>query len=78
MNLIGETLVILTSRDPTKTGRSGKVLLETAQTFIIDAGSSSIMVEKAGAAFRVARTGAVVTGEDLSGRLQDRLGRRRP
>ena len=76
MSLIGERLTVLTSRDPTKAGRGGLVLLETAKTLVLESGSKTIRVEKEGAAFRVERTGTVLTGLDISGRLQDRLGRR--
>ena len=78
MNLIGEKLTVLSSPDPTKSGLSGRVLLETANTLILESGRRTIRVEKKGAAFMISPSGKVVTGLDISGRLQDRLGRRRP
>ena len=78
MNIIGERLIILASRDPTKVGRTGLVRLETAKTLLIDSGNRNIRVEKEGSAFKVISTGAVITGFDIVGRLQDRLGRRGP
>ena len=77
MNVIGEKLQVLTSSDPTKSGRSGKVLLDTANTILLDEGGRTLRVEKAGAAFLVMGSGKVVTGSDIAGRLQDRVGRRR-
>ena len=77
MNVIGEKLTVLTSSDPTKSGRSGRVLLETANTLLIDEGGRTLRVEKAGAAFLMMDSGKVVTGPDIAGRLQDRLGKQR-
>ena len=77
MNLIGEWLTVLTSPDPTKAGRSGRVLLETSKTLVLDSSAGNIRVEKEGSAFMVKSSGMVVTGADISGRLQDRIGRRR-
>ena len=76
MNVIGEKLTVFTSSDPTKSGRSGTVLLETANTLLLDEGGRTFRVEKAKAAFRISSSGKVVTGPDIAGRLQDRLGRR--
>jgi RNase P/RNase MRP subunit p29 len=77
MNVIGERLTILSSADPTKTGRSGRVLLETSNTLLLDTDGGSIRVEKAGSAFMLLESGMVLTGSDLAGRPQDRLGRLR-
>ena len=77
MNLIGARLSVLTSPDPTKTGRSGRVLMETLNTLLLDASGRAIRVEKAGSAFMLLDSGKVITGMDISGRLQDRLGRQK-
>jgi len=76
VNIIGEKLTVLTSSDPTKSGRSGRVLLETANTLLLDEGGRAIRVEKEGAAFLITGSGKIVTGSDIAGRLQDRVGRR--
>jgi len=76
MNVVGQLLTVLTSRDPTKTGRSGRVLLDTANTLLLDEGGRAIQVEKAGAAFMIMGSRKVVTGSDIAGRLQDRIGKR--
>ena len=78
MNVIGQQLKVLTSTDPTKSGRSGKVVLETANTLLLEQGERTLRVEKAGAAFLIMGSGKVVTGSDMAGRLQDRVGRRSP
>ena len=76
MNIIGEKVTVVTSSDPTKSGRSGMVLLDTANTLLLDEGGRTFRVEKAGAAFLLMGSGKVVTGSDIAGRLQDRVRRR--
>jgi RNase P/RNase MRP subunit p29 len=76
VNVVGEMLTVLTSKDPTKTGRSGVVLLDTANTLLLDEGGRGLRVEKAGAAFMVVSSGRIITGSDIAGRLQDRIGSR--
>lgn len=75
MNVIGEMLTVLTSSDPTMTGRSGRVLLDTANTLLLDEGGRFLRVEKAGASFMIVVSGKIITGSDIAGRLQDRIGR---
>jgi len=77
VNVIGERITVLTSSDPTKSGRSGKVLLDSANTLLLDEGGRTFRVEKAAAAFLIMGTGVVITGSDIAGRLQDRVGRRK-
>ena len=77
MSVIGERVRVLTSSDPTKVGRSGRVLLDTAKTLVIDSSGRAIRVEKSGAAFVLVDSGKVLTGSDISGRLEDRWGRRK-
>jgi RNase P/RNase MRP subunit p29 len=77
VNVIGETLSVLSSSDPTKQGKRGLVVLETAKTLVIESGARTIMVEKAGTVFQVSGSGEVVAGSEIAGRLEDRLGARR-
>jgi RNase P/RNase MRP subunit p29 len=77
MNVIGQILTILTSPDPTKIGRTGRVVMETANTLIIDSNGHDIRVAKSGSAFMLLPSRMVLTGTDMAGRLQDRLGRGR-
>jgi RNase P/RNase MRP subunit p29 len=77
VSVIGERMTVLTSSDPTKAGMKGQVVLETAQTLLLDTGSKVVRVEKSGSAFLLSGSKKVVTGSDIEGRLQDRWGRRR-
>ena len=75
MNVIGERVTVLSSSDKTKAGLKGRVLLDTANTLVIESAGRSIRVEKSGGAFLLLESGKVLTGSDIRGRLEDRLGR---
>jgi RNase P/RNase MRP subunit p29 len=76
MSVIGERLTILSSTDPSKAGRTGIVLLDTAKTLVLDSNGMVLRVEKAGSVFRVSGSGMVIAGTDITGRLEDRWGGR--
>ncbi|MDE1857764.1 MAG: ribonuclease P protein subunit [Thaumarchaeota archaeon] len=76
MNVIGEKIKVLTATDPTLVGRTGRIVLETANTLTLDALGKNLRVGKAGISFMLVGSGRIVTGTDIAGRLQDRLGRR--
>ena len=75
MNVIGERLTVLKSADPTKVGRSGTVVLDTARTLVVRVPCGAIRVEKAGSVFQVGGAVRTVSGSELYGRLEDRWGR---
>jgi len=77
MNVIGQVLTILTARDPKMAGRSGLVVLETANTLVLQSTSRLVTVQKSGSAFKVQGTGTILTDADLAGRLEDRWGKTR-
>jgi RNase P/RNase MRP subunit p29 len=77
MNVMGKQLTVITSPDPTKTGVSGLVVMETAKTVVMVAGDLRLRVEKQGAAFLLPGSKEVVLGDDLLGRPEERLGRGR-
>lgn len=76
MNVIGKTLTVKHSTDPTIVGRSGQVVLESARTLILDHDGSAFRVEKAGTSFEVLGQTEALNGRDLAGRLEDRWGNR--
>ena len=77
MIVIGSRLTIVESNDPTKTGRAGTVVMETMKTLVLQVGGKNIMVEKAGSAFVLDVSKTPIRGEELAGRLEDRLGGRK-
>ncbi|MDG6985829.1 MAG: ribonuclease P protein subunit [Nitrososphaerota archaeon] len=76
MNVIGERVKILSAKDPTLTGKTGIVVLESANTLVLQSLGRNVRVAKSGAAFMLVGSGKIVTGLDIMGRLQDRLGRK--
>ena len=78
MNVIGKTVKVLTSPDPSIVGRTGVVLLETANTLLIESGGRNLRLPKSRASFILTHSGVVFFGSDIAGRLQDRLGRQSP
>ena len=73
MSIIGEDVAVLHARDPTKTGRNGKAVLETANTVVLLSSKGRLTVEKRGTVFLLSPSGRVAAGEDIEGRLEDRL-----
>ncbi len=73
MNIIGEQATILKAADPSKNGRKGQVVLETANTVLLSSGTRRFTVEKKGTVFLLDGTARPVIGDDLKGRLEDRL-----
>ena len=73
MNVIGEKVTVIASPDPTMMGREGTVLMDTAKTLLLETVNGIVRVEKGSSTFRL-RSGREVPGEDLVGRLQDRIG----
>lgn len=77
MNVMGRQLTVITSTDPTKTGVSGLVVMETAKTIVMDTGDLRLRVEKQGTAFLLPGSKNIVLGDELLGRPEERLGRGR-
>lgn len=76
MNVMGKRLTIVSSTDPSKEGRTGIVLLDTAGTLILDSNGRMLRVEKAGNVFRVSGSNTVAVRAKITGRLGDRWGLR--
>jgi RNase P/RNase MRP subunit p29 len=73
MSVVGEVVAVMHSRDPTKVGRSGKAVLETANTVLLMTERGRITVEKKGTVFLFTPSGRLAAGESIQGRLEDRL-----
>ena len=78
MNVVGKTVKVLTSPDPSIVGKTGLVLLETANTILIESGGRNLRLPKSSASFMLTHSGVVFSGSEIAGRLQDRLGRQGP
>jgi RNase P/RNase MRP subunit p29 len=73
MSIIGEYVTVMKANDPTVTGRRGQVIMETANTVRLASEKGRIALAKEGTVFRVSGSGRFVAGEDIAGRLEDRL-----
>ena len=76
MNVIGETMTVVKSSDPSKEGVKGIVLLDTAKTLVLETRGRSIRVEKEGSIFQLNGSGRQISGDSIKGRLEDRWGTR--
>jgi RNase P/RNase MRP subunit p29 len=77
MNVIGERVTVVRAKDPAKEGRKGEIVLETANTVLIETDGHKFRVEKGGTVFQVRDSKKVIMGQDIAGRLEDRLGRKK-
>lgn len=73
MSLVGEEVTVVGSSDPTKNGRKGEVVLETANTLLVRSGGRTITLPKAGSVLLLQRSREVVDCGEVHGRLEDRL-----
>ncbi len=73
MNVVGTRVTIMDSRDPTKKGVRGEVVLETAKTLLLDSSGRRLRIEKEGAVFLVDGSKQVISGSEIVGRLEERL-----
>ncbi len=76
MSVVGERATIVKSTDKTLEGRSGEIVLETANMLRFRSGDAQFGVQKKGTALLLKGNGELVDGSDISGRLEDRLGAR--
>jgi len=73
MNIVGEEVVIVKASDPGKRGVTGMVLLETANTILLESKSRRVRVEKKGTDLKLLRSHEFLEGVQIAGRLEDRL-----
>lgn len=74
MSVIGENIMIIDSCDPTLKGRMGEIVLETSRTLmVLQRDGSKFRVEKHGTTVELLGSKKVLSGEEILGRLEDRL-----
>jgi|GEM_PF-492066 len=72
--IIGEDVRVAAARDAVLLGLKGKVVLETMHTLTIRTdGNRKVILPKKGSALQLS-AGTIVIGDDLEGRLEDRIG----
>ena len=73
MSVVGTKVTIIDANDITKLGRKGEIVLETANTLLFRTAERNITVEKAGTVLAVEGSHEPLAGDDIKGRLEDRL-----
>lgn len=78
--IVGEDVRVAAARQAVLLGLRGKVVLETMHTITIKTeGEKKVVIPKTGSALELS-SGKILLGDDLEGRLEDRIsagGRRR-
>ncbi|HYB45415.1 MAG TPA: ribonuclease P protein subunit [Nitrososphaerales archaeon] len=77
MSVVGTKAVVIDSKDGTKLGRKGEIVLETARTLLLKTADGTITIEKAGTVLQVEGEDDPLIGDDIKGRLEDRIRGRR-
>jgi RNase P/RNase MRP subunit p29 len=71
--IIGEDVRVAAARDAVLLGLKGKVVLETMHTLTIRTDTKrKVVLPKTGSALELS-SGTIVIGDDLEGRLEDRI-----
>ena len=75
MNLIGRRAKILVATDPTQVGLSGELLLERSKTLQLESHGRRLTIQKLGTVIELAGTREVIRGDDILGRVEERIAR---
>lgn len=78
MNLIGRRVKVLVATDPTQVGLSGELLLEMSKTLQLESLGRRLTIQKLGTVIELAGTGEVIRGDDILGRVEERIARDAP
>ena len=73
MSVLGTKAIIVDAKDQSVRGRRGEVVLETANTLLIRTTAGTITVEKAGTVLQVEDDDEPLVGDDILGKLEDRI-----
>lgn len=75
IDLIGQRIAVLQCSDPGLIGKKGTFAIESMKTITIVSGSSKLMLPKVGTVLQLQEGGRIIVGDELVGRLEDRLAR---
>ena len=73
MSVVGTRAVVVDCRDTSVRGRKGEVVLETAKTLLLRTAEGTITIEMAGTGLQVEGENERLVGDDVMGRLEDRI-----
>ena len=75
--IVGDRVKVVAASDHTHVGIHGEVVLESANSIVIEGADRLRRVQKKGTVLQLEGSREVVRGEELSGRPEDRLERLR-
>ncbi len=75
MNLIGRRVKILVATDPTQVGLSGELVLERSKTLLLESHGRRLTIQKLGTMIELAGSGEVIRGDEILGRVEERIAR---
>jgi len=75
VNLIGRTVKILVATDPTQVGLSGELVLERSKTLLLESHGRRLTIQKLGTVIELGARGEVIRGDDVLGRVEERIAR---
>ena len=75
MNLIGRRAKILVATDPNQVGLSGELVLERSKTLLLESQGRRLTIQKSGTVIELAGGGDIITGDDILGRVEERIAR---
>lgn len=75
MNLIGRRVKVLVATDPNQVGLSGELVLDRSKTLMLESHGRRLTIQKSGTVIELAGRGEVIRGDDILGRVEERIGR---
>jgi len=75
VNFIGRKVKILVATDPTQVGLSGELVLERSKTLLLESQGRRLTIQKSGTVIELAGGGDIITGDDILGRVEERIAR---
>ena len=75
MNLIGRRVKILVATDPTQVGLSGELVLERSKTLLLESHGRRLTIQKLGTVIELAERGDIIRGDEILGRVEERIAR---
>jgi len=75
VNLIGRRVKILVATDPTQVGLSGELVLERSKTLLLESHGRRLTIQKLGTVIELAERGDIIRGDEILGRVEERIAR---
>jgi RNase P/RNase MRP subunit p29 len=73
MSVVGSRATVVDAKDGGLRGRKGEIVLETANTIQLKTSDGTITIQKSGTVLQLDGEDGPVLGDDIRGRLEDRI-----